>query len=306
MGMASGIASQPGGGVVVGVGGSEQGYAAARYAADEAERLGVHLHLVHVLPSSLPVAPESVPVVSQVTLQAHGAEILERARTAALEAQPSVEVETQLRSGARAQELRTCGQDADLIVLGSRAPGLLDRVWTGGTVTEVVSRAACPVVVVPAEWDGSPNGRIVVGVRTPGDAADLWDVAFPLADERGAEIVVVHAWWLGGSYDAMVAKQGVSELWQHERVTQIEDELTDYRDAFPDVPVHVFVRHEEPAHALVRVSCGADLVLVQRPAAGRLVHHLGRVARAVLRAARCPVVVLPEQRRALPIARKAG
>jgi nucleotide-binding universal stress UspA family protein len=286
---------QPGG-VVVGVDGSHEGYAATRYAAEEAARLGVRLHLVHVLPSDLPVPPEVLPEVSEWSLQGYGAELLERARSAVREARPDVEVETHLRSGARAQELLTCGEGARLIVLGSRSPKLFDRIWTGGTLTGVASSATCPVIVVPAGWERSPHRRIVVGVRSPGEATDLWEAAFPLAAARGAEIVGVHAWWLGGTYDAMIANQGVVERWQHERATLIEDELVGYRDSFPDVPVHVFVRHEEPAHALVRVSCGADLVLVQRPAAGRLAFRLGRVPRAVLRDARCPVMVLPEHR----------
>ena len=286
---------QPGG-VAVGVDGSEQGYAAARYAAEEADRLGVRLHLVHVLPSGLPVPPEVLPVLSEWSLQGYGAEILERARQTAHAARPGVEVVTHLRAGARAQELLTCAEGARLIVLGSRSPRLFDRIWTGGTLTGVASSATCPVIVVPAGWERSPHGRIVVGVRSPGEATDLWEAAFPLAAARGAQIVGVHAWWLGGAYDAMIANQGVVERWQHERATLIEDELIGYRDSFPDVPVHVFVRHEEPAHALVRVSCGADLVLVQRPAPGRLAFRLGRVPRAVLREARCPVMVVPEHR----------
>jgi nucleotide-binding universal stress UspA family protein len=147
----------------------------------------------------------------------------------------------------------------------------------------------------------TPPGRIVVGVapvEASGARRELWDMAFPLAAERGAEMVVVHAWWLGGTYDAMVTDHGAAEHLQRARARLIEEELTAYRDSFPDVAVHVFVRHEEPAHALVRVSRGAELLLVQRPAAGRMAHHLGRVARALLRHAHCPVVVVPQPRRA--------
>jgi nucleotide-binding universal stress UspA family protein len=288
-------------GVVVGVDGSEQGYAAARYAAEEAGRLAVRLHLVHVLPSAIPVTPEVVPVLSESTLQAFGAGILEHARALAVQVDPEVDLETHLLSGARASELVACAEGARMIVLGSRRPRLLDRIWTGGTVTEVAGSAACPVVVVPADWERTPHGRIVVGVASveaSGGPHELWDMAFPLAAERGAEMVVVHAWWLGGTYDAVVADQGAAEHLQRARARLIEDELTSYRASFPEVAVHVFVRHEEPAHALVRVSRGAELLLVQRPAAGRMTHHLGRVARALLRQAHCPVVVVPQPRRA--------
>jgi nucleotide-binding universal stress UspA family protein len=65
------------------------------------------------------------------------------------------------------------------------------------------------------------------------------------------------------------------------------------------------VRHEEPAHALVRASRGADRLLLARPHRRRT-HHLGRVARAVLRDACCPVEVVPvrdgAEPRAAPVA----
>jgi len=283
-------------GVVVGVDGSEQGYAAVRYAAREAQRLGVGLDAVHVLPASVPIDPTVLPVLSDLSLQSYGSDILARARTVASETVPTLDVRTHLCSGGRTEQLLSFGERADLMVIGNRASGRFDHIWTGGTVTGIASAAACPVVVVPECWESGTHGRIAVGVKSPGRAGELFDKAFPLAAERCCEIVVLHAWRLEGVYDDIIANRTLAEDWQHEQSNLIEDEMAAYRATFPDVPVHVFIRHEEPAHALVRVSHGADRLLIQRPAPGRLVRHLGRVARAVLRDARCPVEVLPAHR----------
>ena len=136
----------------------------------------------------------------------------------------------------------------------------------------------------------------MAGFKSPAHAAELFDVSFPLADELDAELVVLHAWRLEGVYDDIIVDRVEEEQWCREQTELIERELVDYRAAFPDVPVRIFVRHEDPAHALVRATRGADRVLIVRPAHGGLVHHLGRTARAVLREAHCPVEVLAPRR----------
>ena len=75
-------------GVVVGVDGSEHGDTAARYGAVEADRLGVPLDLVHVMPAAIPLAPEHEPVLSEASLQSYATEILDRARKGALSSGP--------------------------------------------------------------------------------------------------------------------------------------------------------------------------------------------------------------------------
>ena len=290
--------SQVPGGVAVGVDGSETGYAATSFGAREADRLGVRLDLVHVLPASIPVDPAFLSTAPQSSLQSYGVEILERARKIAHEARPAVEIETHLRSGNRTQELLELGEHTRLVVLGNRSPRSFDRIWTGGTVTGVSSSSACPVVVVPAAWETAlTHGRIAVAVKTPGDARDLFDAAFPLAHELRSELVVLHAWRLEGIYDDIIADRTVADRWQRSQTALVERDLAGPREQFPDVAVRVYVRHEDPAHAIVRVTGGVDRLLLQRPPSGRLVHHLGRITRAVLRDAHSPVVVVPDHPR---------
>ena len=279
-------------GVAVGVDGSAEGYAAVRYAATEAERLRLPLDVVHVLPADVPVVPGRLPV-PEGSLQRFGADFLARAQSVASETVPGLEVRAHLRTGRRVGELTTVSSGAAALVIGSRSPRALDRVWTGGTVTGVASGAVCPLIVVPADWEKDlRHDRIGIGVKGTGDDGDLFALGFPLAAERRAELVVVHAWRLDGIYDRVIADPTGAESCEQEKADRIEQQLAPYRDAFPGVPVHLFIRHEDPAHALVRVSRGADRLLIQRPPKAST-HHLGRVARAVLREARCPIVVLP-------------
>jgi nucleotide-binding universal stress UspA family protein len=282
------------GGVVVGVDGSEHGYAAVRYAAAEAARTGARLELVHVLPGRIPAASFMMPMVPDSSFESFGAEILQRGRQVAQAEAPGVEVETHLRIGGRIQELLDYGEGASLLVLGSRSPRSLDRIWTGGTVTSVTAASVCPVVVVPADRESeSGRGRVVVGVRSPESAGELLAAGFALAHDLHDELVVLHAWRLEGVYDDVMAGRTVAEQWQHEQTELIEKAIVDQRAAFPEVQVRVYVRHEDPAHALVRASRGADRLLLLRPRPGRLTYHLGRVARAVIRDARCPIEVFP-------------
>jgi len=202
------------GGVIVAVDGTEHGYAAVRYAASEARRLGVRLDIVHVLPGYLPVAPMRMPVAPDAWFESYGAQILARAKEAALVAVPGLEVGTHLREGGRTQQLLAFAEHARPIVLGSRSPRSLDRLWTGGTVTGVAGRAGCPGVVVPADRDpGEVHGRIAIGLRAPGQAGELFDAGFQIADELDVELVVLHAWRLGGVYDDIIAHQTETERW---------------------------------------------------------------------------------------------
>lgn len=235
-----------------------------------------------------------VPLMPDASFESFAAEILERARGAALDVVPSLEIESHLGVGGRIQQLLAFAGQARLIVLGSPSPRSFDRIWTGGTVTAVASRSACPVVVVPADRESAEvRGRIVIGVKSPERVVELLDTAFPLAEQLDAELVVVHTWLVDGVYDAIIADRTTAARWQYEHELT-EKGLAPHREAFPTVPVRVFVRHESPAHALVRASRGADRLLILRSGRGPV--HLGRTARAVLRDARCPVEVVPARR----------
>lgn len=276
--------------VVVAADGSEHGLRAVRYAAREAARVAAPLTIVHVLPEKW-MGTTQIP---DDPFRSLGTEFLERAKESALTTVPGLRVSTQLRAGAADTEILAISDQACLVVLGSHGPSSFDRIWTGGTVSGVVSRASAPVVVVPPSSESTPPWRrVVVGFKSSAHAPELFDEGFRLADQLDAELVVLHAWRLPGVYDDMIADRVEKEPWNREQTELIEKALAAYRDVYPKVRVLTSVRHESPVHALVRASRRADRLLILRPTRGALVHHLDRTVRAVLREAHCPVQVVP-------------
>ncbi len=287
----------PHGTVVVGVDGSDRGFEGVRYAAEEARRLGVGLDVVHVSPGYLPEGP--LLLIPDGSLQGFAAGVLERGALIAHDAAPDLEVATHHLSGHRIQELVRFAADARLLVLGARHLGVMDHVWTGATVAGVVSRAACPTVVLPATWEASvPSDRVVVGYKSQRHATELLTAAFALADGLGAELEVLHAWKLQGLYDDMVASSVEEEATNAREVALIEPLLDDLRQAYPQVRAYVRVVHRRAVGALIGASARADRLVIIKPSHGARVHHLGGTARALLRDARCPIEVVPPSREA--------
>ncbi len=278
--------------MVVGVDGSERGYAGVRYAVQEASRWGVPLDVVNVIPGYLPVGP--LLMIPDGSMQAFGGSVVERAAKLARELDPELEVVTHMRAGGRVHELAEFARQARLLVVGARHLTIAEHVWTGATVTGVVSRATCPVVVVPPTWEPTePRGRVVVGYKAPQHSVELFDEAFALADKLGSELVVLHAWKLPSAYDDLVAARVRTDGWNAEEAERIEKELSDCRAAYPDVVARVEVVHDRPVQALVEASRSADRVVLVKPIHGGYLHHLGSTARGVLRMSACPVEVVP-------------
>ncbi len=286
--------------VVVGVDGSERGLAGVRYAAQEALRLGVRLDVVHVSPGYLPEGP--LLLIPDGSLQSFAAGVLERGALVANEAAPEIDVATHHLTGHRIQEIVAFADDAALLVLGARHLSAMEHVWTGATVAGAVSRAACPTVVIPADWEPSvPRDRIVVGYKSQQHATELLTAAFALADGLGAELEVLHAWRLQGMYDDMIASSTEEEATNARELALIEPLLGDLRRAHPGVRAYARVVHRRAAGALVGASARADRLVIIKPSHGGRVHHLGGTARALFRDAQCPIEVVPPSHEAADI-----
>lgn len=283
----------PRGHVLVGADGSESGFAGVRFAAEEAARRGVPLDVVHVVPGYLPVGP--FLMIPDGALHSFGGSVTDRAARAASDQVPGLEVVTHLLPGNRVRTLVRLSRQAGLLVLAARHLSALDHLLVGATVTGVLSRAACPVAVVPVGWETpeTPHRRVVAGYKSPHHAAELFERGFSLAESLEAELVVLHAWKVEGRYGELVGDRVQVDRWNAEERAVIESSLEGCRETFPDVRVRVVVVHDRPVQALVRASRTADRLVLVKPAHGGHLHHLGATARAVLRTAACPVVVTP-------------
>jgi len=279
--------------VIVGVDGAPSNWTTIRYAAQEADRTGAALRLIHVSPSYVPMS--TVRPVEPPMLQATGLEILRLARGKAEQTAPDVEVSTRLVSGPRVESLVHAGEDASLIVLGHAGRTLMARLWTGSTIVGTAARASCPVTSIPADWtEAAVHDRVIVGLKYPEHSRELLSSAFKAASARNAELRVLHAWMLPSAYADIIESRTVAQEWRERALSFIEPLLEDLKQTYSDVPVHVEVVHDQPAHALVKASKTADLiVMVRREHGYPASRHVGGTARAVLREASCPVEIVP-------------
>ena len=282
--------------VVVGTDGSDENTSALRYAAAEAADLGVPLDVVHVVPDYLPISPMMPRTPEDLTQT--GAAIVDEAAQRVRALEPTLHVRAWLRHGTRPVQLAQAAEEGQLLVVGRDGRPLPERLYRGDAVTGVAARATVPVVQVPEGWGGRDRGVVLLGVKGPQHASELLSNAFALARRRGATVLVLHAWRLPTVYDDIIEVRVDLESWRDDARSEMEDLLRDWRVAYPDVPVEVRIVHDHAARALIEASASADVVMMVRRAHGYPpATHLGSTARAVLRAADCPVCVVPPTNR---------
>ncbi|WP_344253036.1 universal stress protein [Pseudonocardia hydrocarbonoxydans] len=184
-------------------------------------------------------------------------------------------------------KLRRLSVGAAALVLPATLPDL-------GTV---VAEAHCPVVTVPAH-DPSPaasRGPIVVGVA-PWTAQSVIALAFQEASDRRAPLHAVRVWSepridLGWLRPDRIAEWDTAEERVHH---ELELALSGWTIAHPEVPVETIVVQDQPAGFLLALSHRAQLLVLGRSVRGALLASIaGSPVDALVRGARCPVMVVP-------------
>lgn len=292
--------------IVVGVDGSQASRRGLALALDVAERRGgrVDAVLVHHRPAffdaPLPgVAPgqhaEAAALVAK-TAQATLDEVVD----AALRGRSTTVVVERLSvEGAVAHTLIETARGADLLVVGSRGRGGFPGLLLGSVSQHAVTHAPCPVIVVPRDWTPSTSPerpRVVVGVDgSPGGRTALrW--AASEARGRGAQLHAVAvfmppvaAWGFGEV--AYAPPVGIDEI-RAATTTRLDEQLAEVA-ADEDLPVHREVVQGPPAHRLLQVSEGADLLVVGTRGHGGVGGLLlGSVGQQCVHHAVCPVAVV--------------
>ena len=137
--------------IVAGVDGSPACMHALHWAADEAKRRNVDLEVVHAwqLPFTGPY-PVVAPVTDIARYEEDAQRILDGAVDALSTSTPPAKL---LHLGSASSVLLEASGGADLIVVGTRGAGGMERFLLGSTSTQIVHHAACPVVVVPSKGD---------------------------------------------------------------------------------------------------------------------------------------------------------
>jgi nucleotide-binding universal stress UspA family protein len=284
----------PGRPVVVGIDGSEEGAAALRWAADEAQRRRRSLRVVHIADSGQStVAGELIPELAAAARHAEQ-EMLDTAVTQARAS--AIDVDAVLEDGRVSEALLRQTSHAELLVLGARGRGGFTGMLLGSTSLQVAMHARCPVVVLRSGLEAGHTtrrtGRVVVGVDGSRHSEAAVALAFQEAALRGAGVTAVRT-WLGPEIDVDALPSHEWEQAEKDEQARLAEDLQAWRSRFPDVDLIEKTVRGAPAATLIAESAGAKLLSVGshgRGGFGGLV--LGSVSHAVLHHAHCPVAVV--------------
>lgn len=285
--------------VVVGIDGSAESLAAARYAAAMAQRRGVPLTLAHgflypMAYGSYGLAAFAVPLPDPRA----DAQVMLDAGAAAIRAEfPDLELRTQQVAASGQLALIEASETADAVVVGHRGLGGFPELMLGSVSSQVAAHAHGPVVVFRPDGTTAADSPVVVGVDASPEAAAAVGFAFEEAAERHVPLDAIHVYPLAveGSPEAAEAL--------------LDSVLGPWAAKYPDVEVRRTVRpvaelddtalrrHSGPADnaeaVFVEASRNASLVVVgSRGRGGFTGLLLGSVSQALVHYAHCPVAVV--------------
>ncbi|MFD8234774.1 universal stress protein [Streptomyces sp. NPDC059696] len=283
--------------VTVGLDGSPESLAAARWAADEAEKRKLTLRLLHAWPL---LAPEPARVPAEVDQNYWAKRLVHTARSELQARHPDLSILGNLVADDAQNALLQAASESEMTVLGSRGLEPVESYFLGDVSLPVVARAERPVVLVRAETgeDGAAPAsasRVVVALKLHDSSDDLLDFAFHTAAARGLPLLAVH-----GRTVPLHARvpwgvdHDVTEEITRDAQKQLSKALHPLREKYPGVDVADSIRLTSPAKAVVQTARSAALLVV-----GRRKHrtgpglHLGPVAQAAIHHGRCPVAVVP-------------
>lgn len=130
--------------IAVAYDGTAESKAALAYAHSIALAVGARLEILTV---ERPTGPVGGAIAYTFSLPE---EVDEIQREALREIDPSIDIRRRTLNGATAEALAdACEEGIDLLVVGSRGYGAVDRVLLGSTSTALIHKAPCPVIVVP-------------------------------------------------------------------------------------------------------------------------------------------------------------
>ncbi|WP_406417439.1 universal stress protein [Streptomyces sp. NBC_00873] len=279
--------------VIAAVDGSSHSYEALDWAAREAVRRGLPLTIVHVrIPTRRTV---------QEAQQRQAEELLtESVRRVSLIA-PDLHPATLSPLDFPVSALTSLGQNASLLVLGSRGLGGFRSLLIGSDSLATASMATCPVVVIhsgrgddDAVDAAETYPDIVAGVAADESSKAVLDFAFEAAAARpGARLRIVHGWTMfssmlsGGPVFDRDAAAGAAE--------RTLGELTaGRREKYPQVELVLEPIHGSASRTLVTASATAALTVIGRRKGGEeLGFGLSPVAQTTLTHALGPVAVVP-------------
>ena len=281
--------------VIVGVDRAPGSFEAVDVGADEAQRRGGALRLVHAWLRQPNDTPEWRDNAGN---EQAGQHLLTESAERAAARHPGLDVSVELVEDGPRDALRSLSRTAGLLVLGARGSGGFPRLLVGSTSLYVAASAACPVIVVPGSGSATGTRRgVAVGIDGRGPCDELLRFAFESAQQRELPLHAVHSWRYPLVRGPGHASTPVYEEGQvaDEAAQRLSEVLAGWREMYPDVPVDEDLVRSGAAKHLVGLSATEHLVVVGRRGTREgPVRRLGSVSQAVVNYAQCPVAVVPE------------
>ena len=181
-------------------------------------------------------------------------------------------------------EMEEVSKRADLIVLGAHSGSKFAGSFFGTRAVKIAAVAHCPVAVVPAEIEGTPEPAVVVGVDGSEPSQLAMDFAAKEAASRGVKLVAVYAWM-------PPLTPGLEYLWSEELVESqraaAEEAITlstaGLDEKYPGILVERKIIQAPPVSALLQAAEEADTIVVGSRGRGGLSRLLlGSVSHGVL------------------------
>jgi len=188
--------------------------------------------------------------------------------------------------------LLEASQRAAMLVIGSRELSVFGAFVHRSIEGAVVSRAACPVVVMGGlAGDPREGAGILAGIDGGPTSADVLECAFDFASRHRVPLTVALCW----HPDLLATMQWRPEQPAPEKVHRwLAEALAGWSEQYPDVDVRRSVARDHVVEALTVHAGNPYLVVVGRSAEPLSVFGLSpSVHRAVLYRSTRPVVVVP-------------
>jgi nucleotide-binding universal stress UspA family protein len=278
--------------IVAGFDGSEVATAAARWAADEAQRRGASLSVVTCF--TVPVMTDEGVAdavfgvrrldVLYESFQRRVDEVVDELRPS----HPGVSITGCAVHGRARARLVECSRHADVIVLGSSGTGGSPMSNLGSLAHALMSKSACPIVLVPGLRPMPAQPEIVATVDVSPDWRAVVDWACDEADILGARLTI-----LRGCSTPCADEDVVSEACDIGRVDEATMLDRAVERAIARTGGDVAGRLVEGHTVAKTAACAfaADLVVAGPPPLHRLV-PTSTLADVLVAHATCPVVIV--------------
>ncbi len=278
--------------LLAGFDGSQVSAAAARWAADEAERRHAGLTIVgcYAIPivTDYGLAATSVVTTDLDAFASATQRGLDEITSRLADSHPALAVNAMAVEGGARSVLVEQAHHADLLVVGSTGAGQAAS-WLFGSVAHGIARASpCPVVLVPGEHVMSEQPRVVVGVEKFERSLSALDWAIDEADILGGVLTVVHSW----SYPYGTETAPARDLIRVDAATEM-DRSVEHAQLRGGATVEGRLAEADAADELVAAGDEADLVVVGSRGRGGFRSILfGSVSGDVIARCACPIVVV--------------